>query len=76
MTEPNSKSQLPTKLRTYEKSDNPDGQKCGQTGSSTTFPPELVELAKHLASLSPEEMETILRLVQSLSTSQKPNIEI
>jgi len=61
--------------KTYENPETPGGQKCGQVEcGSTTLPPEAVELAKLLASLSPEQQQAILRLAQTLSTGQKDQV--
>jgi hypothetical protein len=60
--------------KTYENPETLGGQKCGQVESgSTTLPPGLVELAKLLASLSPEQQQAILRLA-NLSTGQKDQV--
>jgi hypothetical protein len=60
--------------KTYENSETLGGQKCGQVEcGSTTLPPEVVELAKLLASLSPEQQQVILQLA-NLSTGQKDQV--
>jgi len=71
----NSKSQLLEKSSTYKNPETLGGQKCGQVEcGGTTLPPEVVELAKLLASLSPGDRENLLRLAQTLSTGQKDQV--
>jgi len=62
--------------KTYENPETLGGQKCGQVEcGGTTLPPEMVELAKLLASLSLEDRENLLRLAQALSTSPKDQVK-
>jgi hypothetical protein len=61
--------------KTYENPETLGGQKCGQVEcGSTTLPPEVVELAKLLTSLSPGDRENLLQLAQALSTSPKDQV--
>jgi hypothetical protein len=62
--------------KTYENLDTPVGTECGTVkGGSTTLPPEMVELAKLLASLSPGDRENLLQLAQALSTGPKDQVK-
>jgi hypothetical protein len=61
--------------KTYENPETPGGQKRGQAEcGGTTLPPEMVGLAKLLASLSPGDRENLLQLAQALSTSPKDQV--
>jgi hypothetical protein len=71
----NSKSQLLEKSSTYKNPEIPGGQKCGQVEcGSTTLPPEVVELAKLLASLSPEQQQAILQLAKPYRPAKKTRL--
>ena len=62
--------------KTYENPETPGGQKCGQVEcGGTTLPPEVVELAKLLVSLSLGDRENLLRLAQALSTGPRDQVK-